>query len=1083
MKILCLVLHVWTLGVLMFFSFTSSYKQYEPQSKWDVGDDSSFSRGARFSEVEKECGSVISSSVELNSNPGRWNSVRDELSFMTGAWWQEGDSSPLMPFVDRDDVPKNKSGLSPLLHLVSFTAVDVDRVHRFKNMVNVSGILNLFIYRDIPPEWSSSMMLVPAEQQEVYSQSPVQQSPEFLMHTGDSRLTITFDGIYVESEKNGGERVLCLLGSATLPSRQPDSTDPWEWVKHSNPNHYQPRLLQDDRILLILRYPQTFTLTTRAIHGEMKSLNEESNLRYFDKVYISSQLGAYSNYEFGSKKLISKACDPYPYGDDVINGQVEIYKGFGFCGILERFLSEDPFTVVPNWKCNGTDEYCSKLGPFVSGGEIKATDGGFKNVKLVTNGLRCEPGHGEGNVSSARMSAVFRAVGPFGNVYTESRRTSLTNMTLSAEGIWNSSVGQVCMVGCLGNVDASVDGCNSRICLYIPISFSITRRSIIFGTISSISNSADSFFPLSFEKLVRPSELWNSFSTSHLSYKYSKIELAGAFLERSEPFDFRTVIKKSLLSYPALEDGDELVSLSLLSEDLTLHGIPAVPDPVPKVRSRRPFIEMEVISIGPLFGRYWPSSENVSTVDGEVPFRAKAESTEEKLLLNVSAQLRVIGEPYTNVSELFLEGLYNPIVGKMYLIGCRDVRASWDVLFESRDLEGGLDCLIDVKVEYPPKTARWLMNPTVKISINSQRNDDDPLHFSPINLMTLPIMYRKQREDILSRKGVEGILRILTLSVAIACILGQLFYIRDKVNVIPFISLVMLVVQALGYSLPLITGAEALFAQMSSEPYESQYYDLKRNQKFRVIDYMVKFLVLVAFLLTLRLFQKVWKSRIRLLTRAPLEPGRVPSDRRVLFASLVIHTVGFLIIIVVHMVDASKRPLQSEKYTDVRGNSHKLREWETELEEYVGLVQDFFLLPQIIGNVLWQIDCKPLRKVYYIGVTVVRLLPHIYDYIRAPVFNPYFSEEYEFVNPDLDFFSKFGDIAIPTIATLLAIIVYIQQRWSYRELSEKLRSGECKFLPLGSRVYERLPSKSFEAELVSGVNESSTHSHLQQDEE
>jgi len=63
-----------------------------------------------------------------------------------------------------------------------------------------------------------------------------------------------------------------------------------------------------------------------------------------------------------------------------------------------------------------------------------------------------------------------------------------------------------------------------------------------------------------------------------------------------------------------------------------------------------------------------------------------------------------------------------------------------------------------------------------------------------------------------------------------------------------------------------------------------------------------------------------------------------------------------------------------------------------QLEEHVGLVQDFFLLPQIIGNILWQINCKPLRKAYYVGITVVRLLPHVYDNVRAPVFNPYFSE-------------------------------------------------------------------------------------------
>ncbi|KAL5975224.1 hypothetical protein ACLOJK_031903 [Asimina triloba] len=1080
MKVLNLGLCIWTVEMLLFIGFSSSHKHDESQPTWDVGgDDNSFKNGARFSEVRKECNSVISSAVELSSDVGGWNGIRNELSFTNGDWWQEGESAPLMPFLDEKTASKNSS-LLPLIHSVSFSMVDVDPIGRLKKMVNVSGVLNLIVSRE---RWGSSVMEVvhPPIAQDPKSRSAIRQQPEFVILPGNSRLAILFDGIYVESDVNDGERVLCLLGSATLPSRLPDSTDPWEEIKGPYGNYHQPQLLQDDRILLVLRYPRKLTLTTRGIRGEMRSLNQESNLKYFDKVHISSQLGVYSNYEFGSAELVSKACNPYPYGNDSVDNQIEVYKGPGFCGILDRFLSEGAFKVVPNWKCNSTDEFCRKLGPFASQGKINATDGGFENVRLVTQGSRCDPGNVRNNSRTARVSVVFRALGPLEDSYIASTRTSLTNLTLSAEGFWNSSFGQVCMIGCLGTVDVAADACNSRICLYIPVTFSITQRSLIFGTISSI-NRTSSYFPLSFEKVFSPSELWNSFSTSHLSYKYSKITSAGAFIERSEPFDFTAVIKKSLLSYPMLQDGDDLANLSLLAEDLTLTSIPAVPDPLPKVRSPRPHVDMEVISIGSLFGRYW-SFRNYSTIDEESSLHAKAELTEQQLLLNVSAQLRLDGEQYINASVLFLEGLYNPVVGKMYLIGCRDVRASWEVLFESNDLEGGLDCLIEVKVEYPPTTARWLVNPTVKISITSQRNEDDPLYFSSIKLMTFPIMYRRQREDILSQKGIEGILRILTLSAAIACILVQLLYIRDKANIVPFISLVMLGVQALGYTLPLITGAEALFKKMSSETYETEYYNLRMNQKFRIIDYIVKLLVLVAFLLTLRLFQKVWKSRIRLLTRTPLEPGRVPSDRRVFLITLGIHAIGFLMILIVHSVNASKRPIKSQEFIDVGGNRHTFREWETQLEEYVGLVQDFFLLPQIIGNFLWQIDCKPLRQVYYIGITMVRLLPHAYDYIKPPVFNPYFSEEYEFVNPDLDFFSKFGDIAIPTIATLLVIIIYVQQRWSHRELSNKLRSGELRIPPLGSRVYERLPSQSFEAELVSGVNASPKDHHLQQYEE
>ncbi|MCL7044028.1 hypothetical protein MKW94_009224 [Papaver nudicaule] len=1042
--------------LLFFFSFTNSYsetvkEQSETPELMVVEDGPPIEyKYDRLDEVRKECKSVLSSASELEPENYINNRIRNDFSFVNGDWVQESDAAaaPLLPF-DDSDMSKDSSGAQSPLKLISFWVTDVDSAHRTKKSIAISGTLFMGITRN-------SSFNYP-----LYGRNP-----QFQLYPGNTQLTIFFQGIYVENKANGGESSLCLLGNAMLPSRQPDSADPWEWVKGSPFN--QPPLLQDDQILLVLHYPKTFTFSSRAIRGEMRSLNPEPNLKYFDKLHISSQFGAAVNYEFGSEALVKNACEPYPYPDNSLGNGIDIYKGPRFCDILQRFTSSDAFKVVPNWKCNNTDEYCRKLGPFLAGKEIQATDGGFNNVRLVMQDVRCEPKYEKRNSSSAKVSSVFRALTPFENKFTAIERTGLSNMTLRAEGIWNSSSGQLCMIGCLGPEGNDPNICNSRICLYVPLTFSITHQNIIFGTISSISNNTESYFPLTFERQMISSELWDRFGTSFLSYKYSKIGAAGAFLDRSEPFDFRAVIKKSFLSYPALEDGITFLnSLSRLSEDLALQ-VTAFDDTSANSRQTRAFIQVEILSLGPWFGRYW---SNVSSVEREVPYFTKAESTESQLLLNVSAQLSLSGEPYRNVSMISLEGLYDSRVGKMYLIGCRDVRASWKILFDSSDLQDGLDCLIEVKLEYPPKTARWLINPTAKISVSSQRTEDDPLYFNPINLQTVPILYRRQREDILSRRGVEGILRVLTLSLAITCILCQLFYTRDKADSVPFMSLVMLGVQGLGYSLPLITGAEALFKRMSSENDETASYDLQKSQWFHIVDYTVKLLVLVAFLLTLRLGQRVWKSRIRLLTHAPLEPGRVPSDKRVLFVSLVIHAAGFILVLIFHAVNSGPRPIQSGRFMDPNGKTYQQREWEIKLEEYVGLIQDFFLLPQIIGNLLWQIHCKPLRKLYYFGITLVRLLPHVYDYTRAPVFNPYFSEEYEFVNPSLDFYSRFGDIAIPVTANVFFFFFFIQQRWSYQKIADTVNRGGCKFLPSGSRVYERLPSKTSEAELVPVVNE------------
>jgi hypothetical protein len=60
---------------------------------------------------------------------------------------------------------------------------------------------------------------------------------------------------------------------------------------------------------------------------------------------------------------------------------ISLYKGTRFCEILEE-VTRDPLSVVPNWRCNGTDDFCIKSGPFLSDEANKSTHGGSKDVKL-----------------------------------------------------------------------------------------------------------------------------------------------------------------------------------------------------------------------------------------------------------------------------------------------------------------------------------------------------------------------------------------------------------------------------------------------------------------------------------------------------------------------------------------------------------------------------------------------------------------------------------------------------------------------------------------------------------------------------
>ncbi|XP_062208350.1 uncharacterized protein LOC133909818 [Phragmites australis] len=1028
----------------------------------------------RFADVKRQCQSVLSDAAELTFDANRANALMPELSFVKGDWKQDVDGAPLMPFDGTDVAGDAADGAPEPLSLASFMLTHVDVGRRGKTALNVSGVLGVAISRNgTGPEMGPYV------------------SPEMKLWPGSTEIKILFEGVYTEN--GDGESVLCMVGNALLPRRGNDAGNPWDWAKNTDRDNFQPPITKDENVLLVLRYPKTLTLTTRAVRGELTSTNGKSDAAYFDAVQLLSQLGGYSNYKFGSEELVDKACSSHPYRDDILGGGRGLYKGRSYCGILDRFTSEDILAVVPNWRCNSTDALCRRLGPFETDKAIDATDGVFTDVSILMQDVRCEPTNALNGVSSARVSAVFRAVPPWEHKYAAGKRSGLSGMTLSVEGVWRASTGQLCMVGCLG---VGKKACHSRVCLYVQTTFTITHRSITVGQISRVDGSGGvAHFPLTIKRTVHPSELWHRFGVSggaalSMAYNYTKHRQAGEFLRRSEPFDFGTVIAKSLLSYPrkAANLADDAVSLSNLADDLSLH-VAAVPDPFPRERFERPFLQLEVLSLESLVGRTsqtaafsgMPEEQGGGKESSSTSSQPESSSTSslptELSLLNVSAELTLPGgKQYENVSTLFLEGVYNPVDGRMYLIGCRSIQVPRRAFLAMKEVEDGMDCSIEMRVEYPPTTARWLINPTAKVHIASTRDPSDPLHFNATVLQTLPIMYQTQRQDILSRRSVEGILRIATLTGAIAAEFSQLMYIKANTDVMPYVSLVMLGVQAVGYSVPLITGAEALFARIAAvSDGTPPSYEVDKSSLYWTIDCIVKILILAAFLLTLRLGQKVWRSRIRLLTRSPLEPGRVPSDRKVLLYSFGAHLVGFTVILMAHYVSVYSRPVRDEgSYMDSRGKTHALREWAVTLEEYIGLAQDLYLLPQVIGNVVWRINCKPLKKSYYTGVTAVRLLPHLYDYIKTPAINPYFAEEYEFVNTSLDFYSRFGDVAIPLAAVALAAAVYVQQRWNYKIISKTVKTQQKKLQHLGSRVYERLPSMSsgnFEAELVSGVNE------------
>ncbi|KAL9266467.1 hypothetical protein AKJ16_DCAP23560 [Drosera capensis] len=885
----------------------------------------------RMDEVSKACAPFLSSASKLRLTKGEKIAMMDSLSFYQGEWYQIGGKSPLMPYIPDEYVSGSRWSKrmrrdrdSFLFNLASFMLSGVNSSSLIENSVGVYGVLDVDIRRRT------------RHTSNIFWLRNARGVPSFRLLPGVSQLSIGFQGLYFESDEMGGEKIMCLLGDAKLPSRSDNPSNPWPWAKVSNSSPSEPPFSHDDQILLVLRYPITVSIPNVAVRGELKSLNPVTDDKYFDEVRlvaISNEVN--DNYQFSSREVPGGACDPYPYADSLLDGHIDMYKGSDFCGMLNsEILRGRAWTFVPNWRCRRSHEYCRQLGPFKMDKATEATNGTFIGAQLLMQNVQCEVKFVKPNDTEARIFAVFRA----------RLISGLSSTTLVAEGKWRSSSGQLCMVACVMTFDSAENACDSRICLYFPVSLSITQRSLLFGSISSIKAGEAAYFPLSFQREVFATDFRDR-ASSELRYRYSVL----GSLKTDEPSDLSAAVKKTLVKYPKLEESvDYMSSLDLLAQDLTFFG--SLHDTNLSSWNTSDYVEMTVLALGPLLGQplrmyRFNSSGSRKWGDNSYTNRShyytKAASADQRPLLNVSAILAFNGDTYTNLMPLSLEGLYDYRTGKMHLIGCRDIRHFLETPFDSKTLKAGFDCLIEVNVSYPPTRLQWLAKQGAEISISSKRDVHDPLYFHPIELETSPISYSQQRKDKLSRIGIKGVLRLLTLSVAVFIIRSQLLHIRKTsvVDSVPYTSLVMLGVQVLGYGIPLILDTEAYLSK------NSQSYDQSR---------------------------------------------------------------------------------------------------------YI----------MVLGNFIWNTKSQPLRKVYYVGMTMVTLLPHLYD-IFCPLPNPYWREEEKF-------FTESFDIVISWMALLLLVIVHLQQTYSF--LIDGSTAWPLSVLPVGSRGYEKVSSDVPESELTTNVD-------------
>lgn len=398
---------LWTLLIEFLVLISSTFAApYYPKEMYQPLTDSSsmFIAYNQSGDIEKHCSSFLTSASELKPDDNRGSWLKNELSFYLGDWDQEtSDGEPLMLLDDNGSPDRSNQSLSSLLKLVSFEVKDVNSVQLLKNTVSLGGVLSLGLSRN--SSFAYNRGLEPG------------------MRPGSSVMGFIFEGVYMETEENGRERLMCLVGSSTssTDSDRCDCGDQFSEFASSYVSVPRTRFLQDDKVVLVLRYPKTFNLTNRAIQGEMISLRKQRDSRYFSKLHISSQLTS-GHYEFISDQVVqSRISNPPAYQDELMEDGFQMFTGREFCRVLDH-VSGGLLNIFPNYRFNGS--YMNqinhgKLGPFLLGKEIEATGGfTYDHIKFIFQHVKCEKlDDPSGSRDSAKVSAVLRAV-PKGSFQT-----------------------------------------------------------------------------------------------------------------------------------------------------------------------------------------------------------------------------------------------------------------------------------------------------------------------------------------------------------------------------------------------------------------------------------------------------------------------------------------------------------------------------------------------------------------------------------------------------------------------------------------------------------------------------------------
>lgn len=761
------------------------------------------------------------------------------------------------------------------------------------------------------------------------------------------------------------------------------------------------------RVVLKLNYSRNFNLSVfdSLVGGVLESLDFEGSESYFNPVSI---LGVAKLEERSYKFTLIDKENESDF-EDGINGDKGLSMSDANQGVCSVFgFGNFKFELAYNSVCYS--------GGYVSCSFVTENVGYLPSAMFLRK-IRCVEKQKMVMLLGFLNSSIIRATFPFD-----------PKTTLIAEGVWDDKKNQLHGVACrILNfteivTNAYVGDCSVRFNLRFPTVFSVRNRSTISGKIWGNRSEHD---PGYFGKVGFQSSQEVLMGRSGFKYQYTVVDVAR------KSCAIKNNVKHKGKTYPNVNSMDMRFSMYVKNSNGQIsHGFAS------------PLFVGDHLYQHALSGHL-----HLPPLQRYTVFASKPNNLYN--MLNISYKMSIVptsgflfaGREISETIEISAEGVYDRDTGVLCMRGCRNLRPSPHQMKLAKN--DSLDCEIDVNFQFRALNEEGSEN--VKGTIESTRQKSDFLYFGLLELSSSSI-YTSQAKESVWRMDLEITMVLISNTLACFFVGLQLFYVKKHPEVLPFMSVVMLIILTLRYTIPLLLNFEALF----KANHNKQNLFLGSGGWLEANEIIVRVVTMIAFLMQFRLLQLTWSAR----QGNGSQNETWISERKVLYTTLPLYIAGGLIAWVVYRLRNSYHgPYIVHRHIRPRHPHRAQLNWQHslwgDLKSYGGLILDGFLLPQILFNMFLSSTEKAMTAPFYIGTTIVRLLPHAYDLYRAHSSSWYLDWSYIYANPKMDFYSTAWDIIIPCGGLLFAALIYLQQQ----------NGGRC-ILPKRFResvAYEKIP--------------------------